>query len=144
MVTIAPTRSTIMEMPAPSFEIVPEPPCEHEGSRHGISSEAKRLLERYDLLLEDIYRVRKELAEMANVLKNMVTVRYRPDAPPGYGLSHDMSRSEIPDLERLGRVIYDWQLNRKAMVDLMLDPETDEHTARHVDKKLHPRTISCC
>jgi hypothetical protein len=109
-----------------------------------LSPKAAQLVKRYDELLEEVHRFRQQLTHMSAVLANPVTVRYRADAPPGYGLAHDMSNARIPDMQQLGDVVHEWQIVRGEMVDLMLDPETDERTSRHLDKKLHPRTIACC
>ena len=140
----APARATMVSIPDPSFEIVPERAHDHEDHAGHVSAPAARILREYDRLLEEIYRVRQELKHMADVLKAPAVVRYRPDAPPGYGLVHDMSNARIPDMQQLGDVVHEWQLVRGEMVELMLDPETDERTSRHLDKKLHPRTIACC
>ena len=106
-----------------------------------LSPEAAELVKRYDALLEEVHRCRQKLGHMAAVLANPVTVRYRNDAPPGYGTSFDMSQYDAPDLERLGDALYEWQQTRQKLIDLLADPDLDEQTALYLDSKLHVRVV---
>ena len=140
------TRQTVVALPSQGYEILPEPDHDHahDPIPQSIPDRAKRLIWKYDLLLGEIYSVRKRLQHMADVLKNPTVVRYREDAPPGYGLTYDMSQARIPDMARLGELVHEWQVNRRDMIDLLLDEATDEDTVRFLDKKLHPKAIACC
>lgn len=102
-----------------------------------LSPEAADLVKRYDALLEEVHRARQKLTHMAAVLANPVTVRYRDDAPPGYGTSFDMSQYDSPDLDRLGDALYEWQEIRQKLIDMLADPALDEQTALYLDSKLH-------
>ncbi len=107
------------------------------------SSHVADLVKRYDALLEELYRARRAFAGLAQVLVNPVTVRFRPDAPPGYGTSYDMSKVQLPDPERLGEAIYEWQSIRAKLVKLLADPATDKQSCLFLDSKLHVRVGAC-
>ena len=107
-----------------------------------LSPKAAQLVRRYDELLEEVHRFRQQLTHMSAVLANPVTVRYRADAPLGYGTSFDMSKQQPPDLKRLGDALYEWQESRQALIDMLADPETDEPTALFLDSKLHVRVMA--
>ena len=101
------------------------------------------LVQRYDQLVEEIYDVRKAFTHLSKVLINLVTVRFRPDAPPGYGTTWDMSDAQLPDLKELGDKIFEWQTIRSQMIKLLADPSTDEKSCLYLDSKLHVRVGAC-
>ena len=101
------------------------------------------LVQRYDQLVEDIHNVRMTFAHLSQVLINRVTVRFRPDAPPGYGTTWDMSNTQLPDLKELGDNIYEWQTIRAEMIKLLADPSTDKKSCLYLDSKLHVRAGAC-
>ncbi len=107
------------------------------------SAHVVSLIERYDALLEEIYRARRAFARHAQVLVNPVTVRFREDAPAGYGTGYDMSEAYLPDLKRLGDVVYEWQSIRVELVKLLADPATDKQSCLFLDSKLHVRAGAC-
>ena len=104
-----------------------------------LSPRAAGLVKRYDQLMENVFRVRQQLTHMSAVLANPVTVRYRPDAPPGYGTSFDMSKYTAPDLKQLVDWLYGWQEARQEMIEMLADPKTDAQTSAYLDSKLHVR-----
>lgn len=101
------------------------------------------LVRRYDGLLEEIFHARQTFAKLAQVLTNPVTVRYRADAPPGYGTSYDMSGTQLPDLTKLGDEIYEWQGIRAELIKILADPATDRQSCLYLDSKLHVRVGAC-
>ena len=101
------------------------------------------MVSRYDRSAEEVHKARKQFAHISQVLVNLVTVRFRADAPPGYGTTWDMSKTELPDLKKLGDQIHEWQSIRAEMIKMLADPATDDQSCMFLDSKLHVRAGAC-